>query len=77
MIHHEPGAFIVHDPFTVSGITIKGNSWMLEYSKGVIPSYIPFAMGDSLFSTQDLLTVAKSVVVYGRLVLGQLLIGKI
>ncbi len=35
-------------------------TWMLEYGRGFIPSTMPFALSDSFFSTQDLITVAKT-----------------
>lgn len=42
---------------------------MLEYARGVIPSTILFATGDSLLSTFDLATVFKSVSTYAKMLL--------
>jgi len=38
---------------------------------------MPFAFADTIFSTHDVITLAKSFMVYAELVTGQLLIGKI
>lgn len=39
-------------------------TWMVEYGKGFIPSTLGFAFADSLFSTQDFLTMFYVVRVY-------------
>ena len=35
--------------------------WLLEYGRGNIPSLFPFALGDTIFSTQDLTDVRKTM----------------
>lgn len=46
---------------------------MLEYAHGPILSSIFFALSDSLFSTQDWLTIYKSIQTYGAMVVKSLL----
>ena len=33
---------------------------MLEYGRGLIPSTLPYALSDSIFSTNDFITVLKT-----------------
>ena len=61
----------------VKGFRISEECWMLEYGLGPVPTSLPMALGDALFSGQDLNTIAKTLWVYGRLVLRELLRGKI
>lgn len=50
---------------------------MLEYGHGAIPSTMTFALADSLFSTTDLITIAKYFRIYGTKIVRSLLAGKI
>jgi hypothetical protein len=63
---HSAGATVPHPPWTVSGVHWTGGTWMLEHARGFIPSTLPFAFSDGVFSSQDLWSLAKSVAVYGR-----------
>ena len=58
------------------GFRLPDATWMLEYGRGAIPSALPFALGDAVLAL-DLRTIAKTVQVYGRLVLRELRQGKI
>jgi C-8 sterol isomerase len=49
----------------------------LEYARGLIPAMLPFGFADAFSSTMDLPSVARTVKVYARSVVGQLLVGKI
>ncbi len=53
------------------------DSWMLEYARGPIPLMLPFGLWDSLFSTLDFVSLAKTVWHYGSLAAEQTLKGKI
>ena len=50
---------------------------MLEYARGPIPLMLPFGLWDTLFSTLDIVTFAKTFWHYGQLATDQLLKGKI
>ena len=38
---------------------------MLEYGRGFIPSTLPFALADTVFSTTDFVNLAKIFRIYG------------
>ncbi|MGC4118639.1 MAG: hypothetical protein QM765_29595 [Myxococcales bacterium] len=59
------------------GYSIEPGSWMLEYSRGFIPSGLPFALAEVSHSSPDLPTLAKTLRIYGSLVVRNLLKGKI
>ena len=61
----------------VKGFKLPEGGWMLEYGQGPIPTALPFALGDALFSAMDLETLWKTVWIYGRLVVKELVQGKI
>lgn len=74
---YEPGstAFLGRD--RVKGYRVPDRAWMLEYSRGPIPSMLPFGVADSLVSTLDFKTLRKTFAGYGSYVLRSLLAGKI
>ena len=53
------------------------DSWMLEYARGPIPLMLPFGLWDSLFSTIDLVTIARTVAHYAQLTTRELVNGKV
>jgi len=44
-----------------NGSHLGKECWLLEYARGNILSLFPFALGDTIFSTQDLTDVRKTV----------------
>eukprot|EP00741_Cyanophora_paradoxa_P002490 tig00000076_g2414.t1 len=72
-----PGGEVHHHRWEATAIRMKEGTWMLEHGAGVIPSTLPFALADSFFSTQDLVSVWNAFREYGRLVTRSLLAGKI
>jgi len=42
-----------------NGSHLGKECWLLEYGRGNIPSLFPFALGDTVFSTQDLTDLRK------------------
>ncbi len=61
----------------VKTFKLSAGSWMVEYGRGIIPASFPFALGDAAFSCVDLVTIAKTLWIYGKLVLKELCQGKV
>lgn len=59
------------------GYAVPDHAWMLEYSRGPIPSMVPFGLADTLFSTLDRETVGRTLWQYGKMVVSNLAQGKI
>jgi C-8 sterol isomerase len=59
------------------GYKISDGTWMLEYARGPVPTALPLALCDGLISCMDGYTVAKTLTVYGRHVVRELLKGKV
>ncbi|KAL6078419.1 C-8 sterol isomerase [Balamuthia mandrillaris] len=51
--------------------------WALEYAQGWIPAMLPFGVADTLTSTLDVHTLAQTFWLYAKLVVRELLLGKI
>jgi hypothetical protein len=76
-IDWRPGQTIPHPKWTATGMAWAPDTWMVEYARGVIPSTLPFALGDSMLSAQDWWSVARSLRIYGLQVLGNALAGRL
>ncbi|MGH7391761.1 MAG: ERG2 family protein [Candidatus Rokuibacteriota bacterium] len=50
--------------------------WLLEYGRGPVATALPFALGDA-FLALDAKTIAKTLWIYGRLVVRELAHGKV
>lgn len=72
-----PGSTAYLGDGQVKGYRIPDHAWMLEYSRGPIPSMLPFGLADTLLSTLDLRTLGRTVAGYGKHVTSSLLRGKI
>ncbi len=59
------------------GFRLAEDTWLLEYGRGPIPTALPMALGDAVFSGMDPRTVVKTLAIYARLVTRELLKGKI
>ncbi|KPP60895.1 sigma non-opioid intracellular receptor 1-like [Scleropages formosus] len=59
-----PGDTIVHAVGEATSVQWSAGTWMVEYGRGFIPSTLGFALADTVFSTQDFLTVFYTVRVY-------------
>jgi C-8 sterol isomerase len=71
---HRPGE-VAHLPRGSSnGSNLRPGVWLLEYARGNIPSLLPFAMGDALFSTLDHADLAKQIGTSARLMLKEALL---
>lgn len=60
------GDTIVHAVGEATSVQWSAGTWMVEYGRGFIPSTLGFALADTLFSTQDFLTLLYTVRVYAR-----------
>lgn len=58
---HEPGDVSYLPRRTTNGSHLSRECWLLEYARGNIPSMFPFALGDTIFSTQDLTDLRKTI----------------
>jgi hypothetical protein len=72
-----PGEMALLERGRVKGFRLLEGTWLLEYGRGPVPTAIPMALGDAVFSGMDPKIVAKTFWHYGRLVLKELLQGKI
>jgi C-8 sterol isomerase len=72
-----PGSLAHLGSDQVKGYRIPDHAWMLEYSRGAIPSMLPFGLADTLMSTLDFKTFGKTMDGFARNVVGSLLRGKI
>lgn len=57
----QPGEMSYLPKGTTNGSHLGKECWLLEYGRGNILSLFPFALGDSIFSTQDLTDVRKTM----------------
>ncbi|KAM9425313.1 sigma non-opioid intracellular receptor 1 [Pholidichthys leucotaenia] len=64
-----PGDFIVHSVGEATAVQWTAGTWMVEYGRGFIPSTLGFALADTLFSTQDFLTMYYTLKVYVKALL--------
>lgn len=56
---------------TTNGSHLGKECWLLEYARGNIMSMFPFALGDTIFSTQDLTDLRKTMVHSTKLMLSE------
>lgn len=59
-----PGDTIVHAVGEATSVQWSAGTWMVEYGRGFIPSTLGFALADTIFSTQDFLTMFYTMRVY-------------
>jgi C-8 sterol isomerase len=59
------------------GYRMPDRCYALEYARGLIPTMLPFGLADSFTSTLDLAPVLKTMRIYTRAVVGELLRGKV
>ena len=58
------------------GVRIFEDAWMLEYGRGPVPTALPFALTGAIGSL-EIRTIARTIGVYGRLAVRELLQGKL
>jgi C-8 sterol isomerase len=62
---------------SAKGYRIPDSAFMLEYARGPIPRMFPFGLADSVFSTVDPRIVGRTMWHAGKLIVSQLLKGKV
>lgn len=60
------GDTIVHQAGEATSVQWSAGTWMVEYGRGFIPSTLTFALADTLFSTQDFVTLFYTLRVYAK-----------
>ena len=60
------GDSVLHEWGEATGVNFKAGTWMVEYGRGFIPSTLGFALADTLFSTQDFVTMFYIFRAYGK-----------
>lgn len=74
---YRPGDWAYLGSDQAKGYVAKDAAWMLEYSRGPIPSMLPFGLADTMLSTLDYRTFGRTMATYGKLVVRQLMAGKV
>lgn len=74
---YKPGDIHVLPAGSVQGYRIPENGWALEYARGFIPSMMPFGLADVVSSTLDFPSFGKTLGIYTKAVVRELLKGKI
>ncbi|XP_071944393.1 sigma non-opioid intracellular receptor 1-like [Antedon mediterranea] len=64
-----PGTTLLHAWGEATSVQWSAGTWMVEYGRGFIPSTVPFALSDTLFGTQDILTLFYTFRIYGKALL--------
>jgi len=63
---HKPGETVLHTWGEATAVNFKAGTWMVEYGRGFIPSTLGFALADTIFSTQDFLTMYYMIRAYSK-----------
>ena len=67
------GDTVIHDMGEVTAVHWTQGTWMLEYGRGFIPSTMGFAIfSDTVFSSQDIYRIYKTVKLYAIALLQEL-----
>lgn len=73
----KPGEMALLRRDQTKGFKLPVGSWMLEYGRGAVPTALPLALSDAIFSCMDPHTVVRTLARYSKLVVKELLQGKI
>ena len=67
------GDTILHAWGDVTMVQWSQGTWMVEYGRGFIPSTMPFALSDTISSTQDVWSIVKVVRMYIKFLSNEML----
>lgn len=56
----------MHQMGEAAGVHLTAGTWMVEYGRGFIPSTLGMVLADTLFCTQDFVTLFHTFKVYGK-----------
>jgi C-8 sterol isomerase len=73
----KPGDWAILKRGQSKAYRIPNGGWALEYARGAIPLMLPFGLADTLSSTLDLRQVGRTMAVYTKAVVGNLMRGKV
>lgn len=74
---NRPGDLALLPRGKVKGFRMPDASWVLEYARGAIPTALPLALSDVVFSAMDFRTLFETLWIYGKLTTRELFKGKI
>ena len=63
---YQPGEWSFLEKRQAKGYRLVSDGWILEYVRGAIPTMLPIAFGDNLFSTLDYATLCRTLGIYTR-----------
>ena len=61
---YKTGDTVLHMVGEAAAVQWRAGTWMVEYGRGFIPSTLGFAFSDSIFGTQDLYIVYRTLRIY-------------
>ncbi|PAA57058.1 hypothetical protein BOX15_Mlig007097g1, partial [Macrostomum lignano] len=61
---YKAGDTVYHTWGEATAVQWSGGTWMVEYGRGLLPTTLPFALADSVFSTLDWYSAYKLVRLY-------------
>ncbi len=74
---YRPGDCHVLPKGLAQGYRMPDRCFALEYARGFIPAMLPFGFADMTVSTLDFRSIAKTVAIYGKSTVKELLQGKV
>lgn len=74
---YKPGDLHVLPPGKAEGYRMPDRCYALEYARGIIPAMLPFGFADTFSSTLDLSSIGRTVAVYTKAVVSNLVRGKL
>ncbi len=74
---YKPGDLHVLPKGLAQGYRMPDRCFALEYARGFIPAMLPFGLADTLFGTLDWQTLGKTLSLYGKSTIKELMQGKI
>ncbi len=74
---YRPGDLAYLPKGKVKAWGVSEDGWMLEYGRGLIPTALPVGVGDSVFSAMDPVTLLKTLWIYGKVTVKEMLKGKL
>ena len=74
VVEYLAGATVTHSYGEASGVEFAAGTWIVETGRGLLPTTLPFALADSLFSTLDWYSVLKLLRVYSKAIVHDMIV---